>query len=184
MFSVSLGTASALTGVSVRTLWRRIANGELRTCKDVGASGRTLVAVEDLLAHSRIDLAGDELALVCAADAGDPEAQCDLGLVFLRGGLAEEAARWFGAAAERFYPEAMHQLGRCYLTGCGVERDEVAGRQWMCRAAERGHVVAAHLLKYLDDPVRLMLAAEALESELDSIERRLVLETLQRTAAM
>ncbi|MGL1834649.1 hypothetical protein ACKVEX_13720 [Rhodocyclaceae bacterium SMB388] len=182
MFSVSLGTASALTGVSVRTLWRRIANGDLRTCKDGGASGRTLVAVEDLLAHSRIDLSGDELALVCAADAGDPEAQCDLGLAFLRAGLVDEAARWFAAAAERFYPEAMHQLGRCYLTGCGVERDEAVGRQWMGRAAERGHAVAAELSRYLDQPGRPTLAAAALESELDALERRLILNVLEATA--
>ena len=181
---VSLQTAASLTGVSVRTLWRRIADGQLRTCKEDSPSGRTLVALDDLRPITRLPLGEGDFGMLSAADKCDPDAQCELGLAFLLAGMAEEAFGWFSLSAERFCPDALHQLARCYLTGGGCPRDEALGIQLMARAADRGHVVAAHLLKYLDDPVRLILAAEALESELDSIERRLVLEVLQGTVAV
>lgn len=179
---VSLNTAISLTGLSRRTLWRRIADGSLRT-RDGGEPGeRTQVAVDDVLALARLQLAAADEALVADADAGDPAAQCELALLFLEQDLAEEAVRWLERAAERRYPEAMLWLGRCAIAGRGLAADTRAGTDWVRRAAARGHLVAERLLRFLDDPARPPLSPAALDADLDAIEREAVLRALADTA--
>jgi hypothetical protein len=41
---------------------------------------------------------------------------------------------------------AQTDLGRCYLGGIGVERDEAAAAEWFSRAAESGYRPAAYML--------------------------------------
>lgn len=179
---ISLNTAISLTGLSRRTLWRRIADGSLRT-RDGGEPGeRTQVAVADVLALARLRLAAEDEALVIDADAGDPAAQCDLALLFLEQDMADEAVRWLERAAQRRYPEAMLWLGRCAIAGRGLAADARAGIGWIGRAAERGHLIAEGLLRHLDDPARPPLSPAALDAELDAIEREAVLQALAETA--
>ncbi|MDO9596634.1 MAG: hypothetical protein Q7J47_02835 [Azoarcus sp.] len=181
MAFISLNTATALSGLSKRTLWRRVADRNLRT-QDAGEPGeRTLVALDDLLPLSRLRLNTDDHDLVVEADQGTPEAQCDLALLFLAQGFAAEAVRLLEMAANRFYPEAMHWLGRCHIAGTGVAPDEQLGIGWISKAAQHGHITAKRMMQYLDNPARPRQKPEALEAVLDDIERKVVLSVLRET---
>lgn len=134
------------------------------------------------MAMSRLRLAPEDCDLIVRADHGEPEAQCDLALLFITQSQPAEAARWLGQAASKLYPEAMYQLGRCYIEGSGVVADEKAGIEWMARAAGFGHIAARQINNYLEDPSRPTLPPVALAAELDAIERRLVIRILNQTA--
>jgi len=42
------------------------------------------------------------------------------------------------SASEKGIPEGQVLLGRCYLNGFGVQKDEAVGAIWICKAAENG----------------------------------------------
>lgn len=69
------------------------------------------------------------------ADAGDPQAQFNLGLLYLDGhGVPQsyaEAAKWFHRAAEQDYGPAQHNLGAMYGSGQGEKRDYVQAYKWL-----------------------------------------------------
>lgn len=185
MAHITLNTAVSITGLSKRTLWRRIADGQLRVHGIPSGGGEhTRVLLDDVLAMSPLRLEGDDRALIAAADAGAAEAQCDLALLFLAQNLAAEAVRWLALAAKQNYPEAMHQLGRCHVAGRGVAANEALGVEWISRAAALGHGTARPLARYLMDPSRPALDGAALEARLDAIEREQVLAVLRETAEM
>ncbi|SEQ34631.1 Sel1 repeat-containing protein [Ectothiorhodospira magna] len=52
------------------------------------------------------------------------------------------ALHWLQAAADQHYPDAMHWLGRCHISGEGVPKDEMLGLSWLQRAAALGHVIS------------------------------------------
>lgn len=185
MASITLNTAMSLTGLSKRTLWRRIADGQLRvhgTSSGGGGSDHTRVLLDDVIALSRLRVDDDDRALIADADAGSAEAQCDLGLLLLTLNHPTEAVAWLTRAANQSYPEAMHQLGRCYLAGRGLEASEVFGVEWISRAAALGHRTARPMARYLMDPGRPRLDAAALDARLDAIEREQVMKALSETA--
>ena len=185
MAHITLNTAVSITGLSKRTLWRRIADGQLRVHDAATGGGEhTRVLLDDVLPMSPLRLEGDDRALIAAADAGDAEAQCDLALLFLAQNLAAEAVRWLALAAKQNYPEAMHQLGRCHIAGRGVAANEALGVEWISRAAALGHGTAKPMARYLMDPSRPALDAATLEARLDAIEREQVLAVLRETAEM
>lgn len=183
MAYITLNTATSVSGLSKRTLWRRIADKQLRTLEGGEPGEHTRVAVSDVMAISRLRLAPEDSDLIVRADQGDAVAQCELGLLFIAQNQPVEAARWLGLAANRLYPEAMYQLGRCYIEGSGVVADEKVGIEWIARAAGFGHVAARQIGSYLDDAARPALPAGALAAELDAIERRLVIRVLNQTAS-
>jgi TPR repeat protein len=84
------------------------------------------------------------------ADAGDPEAQFALGLLFFEGrGVsqdAETAAEWFRRAAEQGKADAQANLGILYNVGRGVPQDVNEAAVWLRRAAEQGHAGAQSYL--------------------------------------
>lgn len=180
---ISLNTAISITGLSKRTLWRRIAEGVLRTDPAVEPGERTRVAVDDVAPLARLALTPTLRERVIAADAGEAEVQCDLGLLFLGEGLDAEGAGWLALAAEQAQLDAMHWLGRCYVAGRGVAADEKRGVDWIARAANYGHVSARHMVQYLYDPSRQALGPAELEAALDEIERRVVFEALAAAVA-
>jgi len=186
MVSITLNTAMSLTGLSKRTLWRRIADGQLRVhdASSGGGGGVSTRAVllDDVIALSPLRLDDDDCALIAEADAGSVEAQCDLGLLLLTQNHPSEAVAWLTRAANQTYPEAMHQLGRCYIAGRGLEASEVFGVEWISRAAALGHRTARPMARYLMDPGRPRLDAAALEARLDAIEREQVMAVLRETA--
>ena len=183
MAYITLNTAVSITGLSKRTLWRRIADGQLRVHgASSGGGGHPRVGRAAVNARSPLRLEADDRALIAEADAGSAEAQCDLALLLLTRNLPAEAVRWLALAAKQNYPEAMHQLGRCYTGGRGVGANEALGVEWISRAAALGHSTARPLARYLMDPARPALDAAALEARLDAIEREQVLAVLRETA--
>jgi TPR repeat protein len=77
------------------------------------------------------------------ADEGEPEAQFNLGLLYLDGhGVPQnpaEAVSWFRRAAEQDYVPAQHNLGAMYGAGNGVKRDYVQAYKWLNICAAKGN---------------------------------------------
>lgn len=76
-----------------------------------------------------------------AAEKGVPEAQFWIGVAYdqqLWFGIKDkhEACKWFKQAAERGQVDAEVELGRCYETGDGVERNYAVAAEWYRKAAE------------------------------------------------
>ncbi|CDS47888.1 hypothetical protein [Polaromonas sp. CG9_12] len=84
----------------------------------------------------------EDLAFVLRADEGDAEAQTDIGQLFSIAGKYEAALYWLQQAAQQEHPDAMQWLGRCYLSGEGVPKDDNLGIMWIAKAASHGHVIA------------------------------------------
>jgi hypothetical protein len=81
-----------------------------------------------------------------AAEVGQADAQCGLGMLYETGqGVtqdANQAVYWYGKAAEQGLAQAQLNLGQIYDTGQGVPRDPLKAASWYLRAAERGLAVA------------------------------------------
>ena len=181
---IKLNTAIAVTGLSKRTLWRRIADGVLRTDSKSGgenepSAAQTRVALDDTLALAPLRPSDDDRTLILQADAGVAEAQCDLGLLLLAQGRPADALAWLERAAQQGHVEGMHWLGRCHLAGQGVPADERLGMDWIARAANHGHAGARQMVPLLYDPARATMSPEALDAELDRIEQHCLLQALQ-----
>lgn len=82
MDSISLDAAEVMTGISRRTLWRRVAEGVL-VSTDKDARGRTMLALDGLLGSMQdctgLTFSAQNLAALCQADAGNAQAQADVG---------------------------------------------------------------------------------------------------------
>ena len=99
-------------------------------------------------------------ALQPLAEAGDPEAQYDLGSLYCDG-LAvgrnyRQAAEWYGRAAAQGHMRAQFTLGFLAYHGAGrgeedgaVARDPVQAARWLKPAAERDNAMAQYLLASL-----------------------------------
>ena len=88
-----------------------------------------------------------------AAAKGDPEAQCNLGDMYLYGeGVPEdptEAVRWYRLAAEQGFAMAQFNLGGMYMSGEGVPEDDTEAVRWYRLAAEQGLQYAQSMLGVL-----------------------------------
>lgn len=80
------------------------------------------------------------------AEAGDPEAQHNLAMLYRTGRGVEKdltvSARWFRRAAERGVADAQYYLGHLYDTGEGVEQSAKYAFVWYRKAAEQGQGLA------------------------------------------
>jgi hypothetical protein len=137
---ISLAIATVLTDQSERTLRRRIAEGALTRLGD--DSGRTMISVDELKAHFCIQVNDATLHLLAQADAGNAEAQNDIGLMLMGESKAERALYWFELAAKQNYADAMHWIARCYLEGNGIVQNEDLGLMWLAKAAAYGHAIS------------------------------------------
>ncbi|MGZ5028874.1 MAG: hypothetical protein ACXV9T_16965, partial [Methylobacter sp.] len=54
----------------------------------------------------------------------------------------KSAVYWLELAAKQSLADAMHLLGRCYLEGNGLAKDENLGIMWIAKAASLGHPIA------------------------------------------
>ena len=141
MEAISVDAAIVITGRSRRTWWRRIAEGVVCRADD-DARGRAMLSWNEVLPHICIPMTSEDLAFVLRADAGDAEAQNDIGQLFSIAGKYDAALYWLQQAAQQGHPDAMQWLGRCYLSGEGVPKDNHLGIMWMAKAASHGHVIA------------------------------------------
>ena len=89
-------------------------------------------------------------ALRVRAEAGDAEAQFNLGVLYNNGdGVPQddaEAVRWYRLAADQGYADAQYNLGVMYATGEGVPQDDAEALRWYRLAADQGHAGAQHNL--------------------------------------
>jgi TPR repeat protein len=137
-----------MTGRSQRTWWRRIEDGSVRKL-EADAKGRARVALQDVLQLVDCGVPQDDLDLLARADAGDAEAQSDIGEMLIAVGRPEAGRYWLELSAGQGYPNAMQGLARCYLAGNGVACDENRALRWLADAASRGHVIASAQMRAL-----------------------------------
>jgi uncharacterized protein len=80
------------------------------------------------------------------AEAGDAEAQSNLGWAYYNGdGVVEdavEAVKWFRRSAEQGNASGQNRLGVAYHYGTGVPKDVAEALAWYRRAADQGFVQA------------------------------------------
>ncbi|MDM0074486.1 sel1 repeat family protein [Variovorax sp. J2P1-59] len=146
--AISIQSAIAMTGRSQRTWWRRIEEGVVRK-SDPDARGRARVSLEDVVGLLGISLSAEDRSLLVLADAGDADAQDDVGQMFLAIGKHEIGRYWLELAAEQNHPNAMQRLACCHLSGEGVAKDENMAIRWLAEAAAHGHVIAQEQMRAL-----------------------------------
>lgn len=138
---ISVEAAIAITERSRSTWWRRIAKGEITRVAD-DAHGRAMLLWTDVAPQICVPMAPVDLAVVLRADAGDAAAQSDIGQFFSIAGKHKIALYWLQQAAQQDYPDAMQWLGRCYISGDGVPKNDNLGIMWIAKAAAHDHVIA------------------------------------------
>lgn len=102
------------------------------------------------------------------ADAGDPEAQRNIGVMYQQGlGVPQdfsEAAAWYRRAAEQGHARAQQNLGALYEKGEGVPQNYAEAAKWYVRAAQGGNMLAKYNLGILYEqgvpgvPINVVLA--------------------------
>jgi len=89
-------------------------------------------------------------AIRVKANAGDAEAQNNLGYVYADGrGVPQDDAQavsWFRQAAEQGHADAQNNLGWMYDSGQGVPQDDAQAVSWYRQAAEQGDAGAQSIL--------------------------------------
>ncbi|KAJ3041302.1 hypothetical protein HDV00_009574 [Rhizophlyctis rosea] len=121
-----------------------------RSGSDVDASSSPKVDVEALLEHVNKMMGTDIESIKRKADAGDPDAQANLGLHYEHGESVPEdlnlAAYYYHLSATQNQAKGAKCLAVCYLYGRGVPKSESEGIEWLTKAAEWGHVQAQDYL--------------------------------------
>lgn len=185
MAAISLKTAISISGLSRRTIWRRIEDGCLTKICAPKKGGMTRLNFEEVLSLSCLPLKQEDHAVIFAADQGDAVAQCDLALLFLTAHRARDAAFWFDQSAQQSYPDAMCFLGRFCLMGKVIPRNVDLGISWLNHAAAKKHLVAQSLIGFLQTARgRQLLDGQdlaKLEKALDDTERYVLLSALAGT---
>jgi TPR repeat protein len=86
------------------------------------------------------------------AEAGDAQAQCDIGFAYEEGnGVPKnysEANKWLRKAAEQNVASAESALGFNYLSGLGVKKNAVEACKWLLKAAQQNNIFAQENLGY------------------------------------
>lgn len=146
--TISIDTTSAITELSRRTWWRRISAGEVNRMAD-DDRGRTMLLWEEVAPHICVPIEPEDKQFILLADAGDADAQDNVGQLFLMSNKYQAAIYWFELAAQQNNADAMQWLGHCYINGKGVPKDENLGMMWIAKAAALGHVIAQGQMKGL-----------------------------------
>ena len=101
-------------------------------------------------AKGELGLARDERRAAtlykAAAAQGDAAAQHNLGLMYMSGGKAPKALRWFRAAAAQDHAPSVYNLATAYAFGTGVPRDADEASALYLRASLLGSADAAYAL--------------------------------------
>ncbi|MEJ6656377.1 MAG: tetratricopeptide repeat protein, partial [Pseudomonas sp.] len=139
--AISLNSAIIVTGLSKRTLWRRLDDGQI-TRQENDARGRAMLTLTDLLPMLCVQIDPEDHELVVQADAGDADAQNDLAQLFLESDRPEIALHWLQVAADQGHADAMHNVATMHIKGLGVPKDETVGLMWLAKAATHGHPIA------------------------------------------
>lgn len=151
--TVSLATAAALSGLSVRTWQRRIEDGQVPRMTD--AAGRPQIALTALRTTDPTrDWGADDVHMLLRADQGEALAQAETGAHFAlcalqaSAGTQDAAARialfFLGKAADQGDTEAMYWLSllHAHALGGAATGYEAQALMWLTKAAAQGHVIA------------------------------------------
>ena len=99
-----------------------------------------------LVAYQSGDYATAFAEFTTLAEAGDAEAQDNLGIMYYNGeGVKQdykEAVKWTEMAAEAGLTIAQYNLGLMHKNGEGVKKDDVEAAEWLRRAAVAGNTDA------------------------------------------
>ena len=91
--------------------------------------------------------------LVKKAEAGDANAQRDLGICYYEGKGVEkdykEAVKWFTKSAEQGNQFGQLNLGNCYYECTGVSKDLGEAVKWYTKSAEQGNWTSKEMLERL-----------------------------------
>lgn len=147
---ISIDTVSAITELSRRTWWRRISAREVNRVAD-DDRGRAMLSWSEVEQHIRVPIEPEDKEFILLADAGDADAQDDIGQLFLMSEKYQAAIYWFEQSARQNNADAMQWLGHCYVNGKGVAKDEHLGMMWIAKAAAMSHVIAQGQMKGLID---------------------------------
>ena len=147
---ISLATAVTLTNLSKRTLWRRISDGSLTRSDEESPSDKAMIHFDDIRPWLSIELAEEDLQLLANAEAGDEHAQTDLAIVLLSQEQPKNACYWLRSAAKKS-KNAMYLLGRCYIDGNGVEKNDNLGIMWIAKAADSNCLIAKEIIQFICD---------------------------------
>lgn len=112
-----------------------------------GPNGRSMVPFEAVWPECCVPIQKDDFELIAQADAGNAEAQNDLALLFFSHARPKKAIYWLELAIKQKHTDAMHWLGRCYIEGNGLLRDENLGLMWLSRAAAEGHIISQEMMQ-------------------------------------
>ena len=150
MDTLSLDASVAITGISRRTLWRRVTDGTIGRCDTDGRS-RAMLELGDVLGLVDVALNAEDKAMLLRADAGDAEAQADMGALFYVAGAHKAALYWLNEAAAQDNAEAMQWLGTAYASGGGsiIPKDANLAIMWLAKAAALGHPIARQQMERL-----------------------------------
>lgn len=140
-YAISLDTAMLMTGISKRTLWRRIGDGNISRLEN-DVRGRAMLALDDLVPMLCVSIDPKDYELLSDADAGDADAQNDLGQLFLDANRPDIALHWIQLAVDQKHADAIHHLSKMYIRGVGLEKDATEGLMWLAKAASLGHPIA------------------------------------------
>jgi TPR repeat protein len=106
-------------------------------------SAQSSTALLGMQAYNRGDIPTAYRLLRQAADAGDPQAQVNLGYLYARGqGVAadqKEALRLYLLSADQGDGEGMNAVGYKYLFGTGIAKDAKRAVYWFCLAVSKGN---------------------------------------------
>lgn len=115
-------------------------------------SQQTLAGIE---AYNRGDIATAYQLLHAEADAGDSQAQVNLGYLYARGQGVKadqrEAFRLYTLSAAQGDSEGMNALGYKYQFGTGIPRDLTKAIYWYCQAVAYGNPRALNSLALILD---------------------------------
>lgn len=146
--AISVDTAATLMGISKRTLWRHLADGQYSP-QPKNPQGRTVLLLTEVAPKFSIELFPgdgdpdtDDYALLALADLGDTNCQTDFAILLLEQDKPELAVYWFGLAANKEHADAMHHLSALYQKGLGVNQCDKTAMIWRSRAAAAGHKIA------------------------------------------
>ena len=153
MDTLSLDASIAITGISRSTLWRRVTDGSIGRGDKDGRS-RAMLALGDVLALVEVKLSAEDRAMLLRADAGDADAQADMGALFYVAGAHKAALYWLQEAAAQDNADAMQWLATAYAAGSGgggsvIPQDANLAIMWLAKAAALGHSIARYQMEGL-----------------------------------
>lgn len=147
MHTISLDASVAMTGISRSTLWRRVTDGSIST-GEKDARGRATLALTEVLALAQLALGDEDVATLLRADAGEADAQADVGALCQVAGAYRAALYWLGEAAAQNHADAMQWLATAYAAGAPA-KDENLAVMWLAKAAALGHAIAREQMRQL-----------------------------------